>query len=203
MKKTLIAGAAATVAMAAMPMAGVFAVDFTDQIIVRINDTCALTRDTANNGHTDGSGTGAGVWGAVEGIAETGNDTLFGVVANGVQVQNFGSSKFHVECNNLGGWRVTANPSSLSAATSGNPAISNGVITGSDSAWSYTPSKGEDTDNTFTVGSVNAATVAKQTVATTTAGKDFTIQYGVRISETQPADTYTGTIEYTFAKGAE
>ena len=210
MKKSMIAAGAASLALAAMPVLGAFAIDQTDTLIVRITDSCALTRVNGAGAHTNGTGANAGAWGT-SGTASAGDeghaDTLTGVVANGGTANDFGKSHFHVVCNNLSGWRVTAEATALTAGTPANGSIGLGTTGGASSAWSYTSDKGEDTDNTFTAsttGTTTASTVvASKTSATDTAGKDFNITYKVTVSSTQPADDYKGNIGYTLVKGAE
>ena len=74
MKKSIIAAGAASVALAAMPMVGVFAAqgdgNLQDTIKVNISESCSISRkagetEGVSNAHTGGSGDNAGTWGQV------------------------------------------------------------------------------------------------------------------------------------------
>ena len=186
MKKTLIAGAA-SVALAAMPVVGVFADSLTDTLSIEIQDNCALTyRSTA---HTDGTGEWEG-------------NILSAELSAGSSDIALGSSAFNVICNNQAGWHVTAVASPLTAqTTSTNRAITNASANTDSSVYHFTPAKVDTTDNTYTVGSADAGNMVTMSAATDTSGKDFNVSYTVTIGATQAADTYQGTVEYTLVKG--
>ena len=193
MKKSILAVAGvAAFAGIAMPVAGAFATaDFTDTLDVTITNNCAFTRGTTAHVGGDSS---KGTW-------STTGDVLSGTFTAGELDSDFGKSNFHVVCNNLKGWEVTATATALQGqGTISSESIAVGTPAANASAWSYTSSKGDDTDTTFTVGGKNAASIAKMTKATDTAGKDFTVAYAVSVSQTQAAGEYKGTIAYTFAQ---
>ena len=185
MKKLAIAGSA--VALAAMPVVGVFAADLTDTLSIEVQDNCALTyRSTA---HTDGTGAWSG-------------NTLSAELAAGSSDIALGSSAFNVICNNQAGWHVTAVASSLTAqTTASNRAITNASANADGSVYHFTPAKVDTTDSTFTVGSADAGNLVTMSAATDTSGKDFNVSYTTTIGATQAADTYQGTVEYTLVKG--
>ena len=200
MKKSIIAAGAASAVLAAMPIAGVFAVDFTDTLNLTIDNVCTFTRQTV--AHTDG----VGAWGN-DGKEETTNDaadTLYATVTNGTVYDGetgnsgvLGSSAFNVTCNNNKGYSVAVNASALTAT---------GVST-TDFAWPYAAG-GTLTTNTdassWTISSngegaaMNTGTVA--TKGAPTNGTNFTVTYKAFVDSTQPAGTYTATAEYTMTQ---
>lgn len=121
MKKLAIAGA--SVALAAMPVVGVFAaptLTHTDTLRLTLSQVCTLgtvTAGAANDGtdsttHTAGSP--VGTWGAGEGEGATtaGNvnhrDTLSATVAAGNTYANLGSTTLTVRCNDNSGFEIKA-----------------------------------------------------------------------------------------------
>lgn len=184
MNKKLVAGVI-TLAVAAIPTVGAFA-DFTDTITVTINESCTLTRQayasggvTNNTSHKNGTG---GTWSTT---ANT--DTLSATMTNGSLQANLGSSQFKVVCNRQGGYKVTVATTSLSTGGSSPLTIPNNTTySASVSGWSPVYSSTKLT---------NGATVV--TAAAPTAGSTFEVSYGVGISASQAAGTYTGTATYS------
>lgn len=176
---------AMSLALAAVPLVGVFA-DFTDTINVTINESCTLTRQayasggvTNNTSHKNGTG---GTWSTT---ANT--DTLSATMSNGTTQANLGSSQFKVVCNRGGGYKVTVATTDLSTTGASPFTIPNNkTYSASVSGWS--PVSGS-------TKLVNGDTV--NTVTSPTAGTTFEVSYGVGISTTQAAGTYTGTATYS------
>ena len=210
MKKTKVfALGAVALGVAALPVVGTFATNvtgpYTDKLSVEIKDTCTFQRalksatvSSSNNITNHPTGT----WGTSSGTAY---DTVEKTITNGGGSTDVGSSKFYVTCNNLKGWQVKG---AATALTSGTQSISVGIPGSNVSAWSWTPTTdGTDADY-YIAGAVNGTTiendtakmVVKMTKATTTAGKNFTVAYAASATTSQAAGTYTGTIEYDFAK---
>ena len=206
MKKTLIAGAA-SVALAAMPVVGVFAEgQQVDTIKVGISESCTIALAAAN-GHTNGTDTVSGTWGV-----ESAANTLTGSVANGSASNNFGSTKLTISCNKSSGFNVAATATALTAATVTEPGTSNKVtiplnasFSGSASGWAYkVENEGLSAGITNNTSSWSA-TASNASLVSGTApinNGSFTVTYGVGVDTTQPADTYTGTITYTISPAA-
>ena len=196
MKKLAIAGA--SLALAAMPVASVFATTtggpFTDTLDVTIDNACTFSRGAEP--HANGDGTPAnGAWGT-----DTSADKLSGNLAAGGIDSNFGSSNFNVVCNNKNGWKVTAAAEALTGLTTTSENIPLGTPTADTAAWNYTSSS---TDSNITgTGTFSTASqiVAQSAVTTPTAGRNFTVTYAVSVDHELSAQTYEGTIVYTFAQ---
>ena len=184
MNKKVIAGVLVA-AFATIPAVGAFA-DFTDTINVTISPSCTLTRQayssggvTNNTSHKNGTG---GTWSTT-----AGTDTLSATMSNGTTQANLGSSQFKVVCNNQAGYKVTVATTSLSVASGTQTAIPNNTTySASVSGWS--PVSGS-------TKLVNGGTV--KTEAATTSGTTFEVSYGIGISSTQAAGTYSGTATYS------
>ncbi len=205
MKKTLIAGAA-SVALAAMPVVGVFAAGSQeDTIVVGISESCTIA--LAAGGHADGTDTVKGTWGAGSDV-----NKLSGSVANGSASNNFGSSTLTISCNKSSGFNVAASATALEASTVTEPGTSNKVtiplnasFSGSQSGWAYkVENEGLSAGITNNTASWSA-TASNASLVSGTApinNGSFTVTYGVGVDTTQPADTYTGSITYTITPAA-
>lgn len=205
MKKTLIAGAA-SVALAAMPVVGVFATGSQeDTIVVGISESCTIA--LAAGGHADGTDTVKGTWGAGSDV-----NKLSGSVANGSASNNFGSSTLTISCNKSSGFNVAAAATALVASTVTEPGTSNKVtiplnasFSGSQSGWAY---KVENSGLSAGITNNTASWSATASNASLVSGTapinngSFTVTYGVGVDTTQPADTYTGSITYTITPAA-
>ena len=189
MKKLAIA--ASSVALAAMPVLGVFAEgattgasSYTDTLSVKIDTACTFARQAYatggvenNTSHKNGSGTWA-------------TDTLSATVSNS-SLTALGSSQFKIVCNNTDGYSVTVANSGL---TSGDDTIpNNNTYTDAVSGWSPV------FNSTKLVGDTTTPATVKS-VDTTTDGDTFEVSYSVGVSSTQAAGTYGGTATYTFAQ---
>lgn len=215
MKKALIAGTV-SLAVAAMPVVGVFAADTnitdntTDTLRVEIASSCTFTSKHAggNVGTGVGESTTAGTW--VAGVdGNTAADTLSATMLNGTKIDDFGSTSFTVICNNAKGWRVTNTMGSLAGGNSGQSIEPAADYSAAKSGYAWKVSQAGDAglkiggaDNTTTTESGPKGAggeVARYEQATDTTGKTFKVTYGVGISQTQAADIYTGTVTYSLA----
>ena len=224
MKKSIIATGAASLALAAMPVVGVFAEGpvlsgtVTDTLNVNIKPACTITNDINPQGPADGSAPAltnsytvtmkngqvrSDIGGAADVTEGTSQDNSIDVSCNTPS----GSTEA------TAGWKLTA----VGAGAAGHVnelsgesgAIATGVeTTGADSKWAFRVAK------TDAVSGVNYATGYDGSFAAVPAGttqdpeKDlvtgsgnatsaFTMTYQVYISKTQAAGTYTGAVKYT------
>lgn len=247
MKKKLIAAGAASLAVAAMPVVGVFATPvtgpttYTDVLKITIDKTCAFGYQndiSSGDGAIDVTGI-TRTAGAKASLTETATTKAIGTfsetMVNGTIDTSVGTTKLGVYCNSNDGYSITSKLVGATPNVSGDPTIDatdnsgNLVATGNSksipisatmesgttSAWSYkiaaSPAQGQ-TDNigqlavssgTWLGSPTSPATTTTLVTApqnapkmTTNKGDYFTITYGVRIDQTQPADTYTGGIQY-------
>ncbi len=203
MKKTLIAGAGvAALGMAALPFAGVFAADGTltqtDTVKVTVDSSCSLAT----------SGT----------IPEGGDSPIYtATITNGSFNNNIAGSTFTVTCNDTAGWMIDAigagtatnDVTKMDASTdvdSDDIATADGDPSGAASTWAFkvadknTETEGEHVTIDGGYGSFKAVPSAQTTVAHGTSTKGVAgikATYGVGISNTQSAGTYTGRVKYT------
>lgn len=200
MKKALIAGVA-SLALAAMPVVASFADEVVDTITVNVSPSCTLSRleyqsggvanNTSHKNGTESSKSISGAW-----STKAGEDTLAISAVNGSVSENLGNSQFKVVCNNQKGYDVTVETTALTGATSQLTIPNNTTYSASVSGWSPIIVAGQG----VTAGTklVDGGTVSTLSNATT-AGATVEVKYGVGISSTQAADTYTGTATYKIA----
>ena len=203
MKKSLIAAGAASLAVAAMPIVGVFAADGT----LTQTDTVVVTVDTACSLATSGAS-----------VTPTAS-TYTATIANGAYNTNIGGSTFTITCNDTGGWdlnaigagEATGDVTKMDASTNkdADDIATGTTLDGSVSNWAFKVAKGGDDASkvTLTTGydQFSAVPSSSQKIATgtSTAGKaTVSATYGVGISATQSAGTYTGKVTYTLAHPA-
>jgi len=201
MKKAIIAAGASAV-LAAMPVVGVFAADGTmsrtDAVEVTVDSACSL---------------------ATSGTETEGVSTYTANIANGGHNDNIAGSTFTVTCNDTGGWSLyaigagtaTGDITKMDASTNvDSDDIATGItLDGSVSNWAFKVTKGgTDAANvTITEGytGFNPIPSAQTKIATgtSTAGNStVAATYGVGISSTQSAGTYTGKVTYTLVHPA-
>lgn len=180
MKKTLIAGAA-SLALAAMPVVGVFAATTqTDNISVTVNNNCALTA-----AHTNGSS--KGTWSS---------NTLSVTMDPGSVDYNIGKTTLTITCNYASGYKVTVATTDLVNGTYSIPAYTTTAYSNSVTGWA--PANG----STSTATKYKSGDVVKQQ-STQVSGATADVYYGVGISGTQAAGTYTsGTNAATYTLAA-
>lgn len=224
MKKSLIAASASAVALAAMPIVGVFADATTqvDTLEVTISKVCSFGfQDTETPhiinvptpSHTDGTGgSGPATW--------DNNNKLSAVMLNGTENKDFGKTTLSVYCNNKNGYNITTNGTTestltvgpLAAQTSGN---TDNIPVANDfgvdkTGWSYKVVAGSATTQRGTVPAAHndtwateanaAGVIAINNSTTANAGDSYTITYGVGIDQNLSADTYSGSITYTLVQ---
>lgn len=204
MKKALIAGAA-SIALAAMPVVGVFADDpisvghngsLTDNFEVTIERSCSMSRKSGAE-HTAGTGADSAskAWNTPYALSDT---LSLGAVTAGA-IYSLGSSTFTVICNGTSGYQVNAvatnfaGPSSEDNINATDSAIS-AVPTGS-SVWTAVSS----VDNTFVTSTdnENPDVVASSDDPTDNDGEDFTMTYTLGLKDGQASGSYTGSVAYT------
>ncbi len=186
MKKSIIAAGAASIALAAMPIMGVFAEDdtsSTDTIQVTVSPSCTFSQ---GGGDATYSATGTNASGVVNPANNSSNVHTFTVF-----------------CNNNTGYKVSATATALNT----NPAISANFAyaatlpsSGTTGAWHATVAT-EDTGLTaaqLTAGDT-ATDIITKAGASDADGEDFTVTYSAYIGTATPAGTYSGTIAYTLA----
>lgn len=199
MKKLAIAGA--SVALAAMPVVGVFALETDDTQVV---DTIQVTVQASCTFRT------------VENSASSADTTYTASGVNGASVSpaNGGSSThaFNVFCNNNKGYTVTATANDLAAATT-TPAIADKFFyknslsqtAGDDGEWHATISTSASGVTAAqlpdsTSGSASGTIITRDTGATPTAGDAWTAAYSALIGTKTTASTYSGTITYNLVQ---
>ena len=205
MKKSIIAAGAASVALAALPMAGVFAAStktvVNDNISVSVPGSCtiegATTGNYTNNDRTfDTKAITAGTYDFI-------NDNAEGTGVSG--------QAFTVHCTtSTGNWSVgiTTSDGALKADTPANGSIAAGDATsGNTSAWAIKSNAvaatggSLTTDNyaTYTAYDATDKSVFLSAAAKAGAGATFNPSYRVYVAPDQAADTYRGTITYTIS----
>lgn len=193
MKKKLIAGASA-VALAAMPVVGVFAVDatVTDYVQLNVSGSCTMSATPISDGG--------------EGESEPNElqDYIpLGTISAGGATSPVNGTPMTISCNTADGINLTAVPTSLS--DSGKPAINFGAFAASTSVWSAKVGvTGADSGNvTISNGWDDFTAKTAGTIITSTAERAVynlvvTPQYKASAANNQPAGTYNGSITYTF-----
>jgi|GEM_PF-1430679 len=201
MKKALIAGAA-SLAIAAMPVVGVFAVGndgtITDTLELEIENTCAMTIADAER-TADTAKIADGAWG----VADAGeNATFTGTVIAGQEYVDFATTNFQIVCNDNDGYKVTVATTGFEATGVDSATYPWGynagqLATGEDSSWTI---KSTGNAQTLTANSGDKNVVATRGNALTTAGESFAVSYSAKVASDQPAGVYTATAAYTFAQ---
>ncbi len=204
MKKKLITAGAASLAVAAMPMVGVFAVtdvvSVADTLQITVSPACSINGETTMGATTDD---------------QTYTATLLnGAIAN--LTNGSGTTHaFEVICNNNAGWKVTAGaPSNLtppSEHTTNAHVISYQAAalpeanSQPEGQWSATvtgtvvPATAESNGIADASGHIKTSGGIIATQAPATAGSSFTVTYGAYVGTQTAADTYAGTVTYTLA----
>lgn len=198
MKKSLIATGAASLALAAMPLAGsVFAATstMTDTLNVNIPASC-----TIRNSLTQGDAT------ATENVYNV-------TMRNGQLRSDIGSNPVDtgdhdntilVNCNVQAGadasWSLSAAGKNSSTALSGSAgSIATGTSTTGNSSWAFkttTSTTGVEYQGDYHSGSF-APVPANATIAKGTGNATFTMNYQVYVSTTQATGNYSGGVVYT------
>ena len=205
MKKLAIAGA--SLALAAMPVVGVFAADtttVTDNLNVTIADTCTVSTSTYGSGSTGNQ------WGTQTGTAGTDasiSNTWTLAIANNATATS-PTHTIAIMCNKTSGWTLKAqNDDKLYTGqnkTGDDIAYSTSAAQGTEG---YYVSVSDATDGTISTDNVSsgkmndlnagAATIFSKNGSTATASVN--VSYTVGTSTTTEAGTYTGKVVYTLA----
>lgn len=189
MKKALLAGTV-SLAVAAMPVVGVFAADTTtqtDHLSVTIAKSCTMS----SVNHTDGDND-EGTWGASD-------DTLSVTMAAGTYDEDFGATTFNIFCNNTSGWKVTAKAAAnLTTGADDIPLVFSPIANANASGYTVT-SEGTGITSTGIMTSAEQI-VAQDDKETVNAGVNFTVKYAVAVADGQAAGTYIGDVVYTLAE---
>lgn len=187
MKKKIFAAAGASLAVAAVPVMGVFAAtSTTDTVQITVTSSCEMTVSaSANNTYTVQS------------------------MSNGETKSDIGSTTMSVSCNNAAGWSLSAvgageltgegNNVKMKPSVATNTPIDTGTSTTGASTWAF---KLSGTAATASFQNFSAIPVSSTPVAGTNgavSGSDITTMYQVHVGPTQQADTYTGKVTYTLA----
>ena len=174
MKKLAIASA--SVALAAMPVLGVFAI--TDNISVTVSSSCTMA--TANGAST-----------TVTGNSYTGSGAPGDLVTLGTGT-GVDPTKIKIQCNANNGYTLTPTFSVLTNGTaahnisySGSPEASAGSKT-----WTAYYAKNSDAAAAFTTSAISGTSTMTDT---------YTFSYKVGLSNDQATGTYTGTAQYVLA----
>lgn len=194
MKKIAIAGA--SLALAAMPVVGVFAADDTD-----VQDTIRVTVNSSCTFRASGTGTLDGTYTANGANGQTVNPSTSGEGVTNVHT-------FNVFCNNNKGYTVTATAHDLTNADSADPAITDVFAYKADlsgltttSGWhaqfanatsGVTPNQLGDSAEGTATGTI----ITRSNSTTQTAGDAWTATYTAKIGSETKAGNYEGTITY-------
>ena len=200
MKKTLIAGTV-SVALAALPIVGVFAEEaddpqpIIDTLTVNVNGTCGFSR--ADTGDAGGSY----------------SQTMSANALNNDFIGSGAVSKFVSSCNNGTGYVVTLTATPLAHSTGDGEAIT--YATASGAALPTDPTAGSGTwvaNRTATTGTAThadysaAGNILNNGTAYATTGPDgttassFSVKYMVSTHTVQAQGSYSGTATYTLAQ---
>lgn len=201
MKKSLIAASASAVALAAMPIVGVFATTnqaITDQVQITVSPVCAM-----RTGGTAASPTTAGAT-----LSKTVNGGTLVGGDNPTTPWDGTPSTFTITCNDTGGWKITAQGVTGTAADAtpqtvmkASNATSTDIVTGTETSgntsnWAFKVT-GDTASGYTTFSEVPGSTPA---VVATSADPVYestvTANYRAWVSTIQEADTYTGYVKY-------
>ncbi len=187
MKKLAIA--ASSVALAAMPVVGVFAVDdidVVDTIKVTVDSSCTFR--TSSDGTLDGAYTAHG----------SNGQTVTPSVSGGTNVHTF-----NVFCNNNKGYTVTATAQALSNIDSATPAIADTFAYKADlsgltttSGWHAQFAPVTEGVSVTQLPDAGTGTIITRSGSTATAGDAWTATYTAKIGSETKAGNYEGTITY-------
>ena len=207
MKKSLIATGAASLALAAMPVVGVFAatpLSFTDNITVTVEGACSLeTSATQTAGSYEDRTLAATI--------ATGTYDEFGNSDGDSQAEPAvpADATITISCNTTSGsWTVTADGSDDGDATTptaqlvdGANHINTGTATsGATSAWAFKMNAdGTTTANPFSSYSEVPATATTALQGAATSSVTFRPSYRVYVSPTQAPGDYAGSVVYTIS----
>ena len=194
--KKILAGAGA-VALAALPVAGVFAADLSvvDTIQITVSDSCTITEGSTTDG------------------LDNKDTTYADTVANGAETTfsttHSGNHTLHVTCNDKDGWSFSATPTNLTGHVAANDSALNGdsinfvastsyAASGAAGVWTaeITAPAGITVTQPSTAGTANAVITATGAQAS---GVEITADYKAYVGTETAAGFYEGTITYALA----
>ena len=157
---------------------------YTDTFNISIEKDCTFDRQSTTHG-IGANAISGGAWG---------ENTFTATVKNGDTYEAFATSSFVVTCNNQDGYKVTVTATDLEM---GSPktndetwAYNKGSLAGSGSSWTLTSSHDGANEEDGIVATKDAAV-----------NEDgFTVTYGLKVSDTQDAGSYSATAQYDFAQ---
>lgn len=216
MKKSIIATGAASLALAAMPVVGVFAAtsNITDEIQVTIAKECAITTTATNPSQGIGDETATNQ--QFTATMQNGELKVLGG-SEGEGAEGQASSVINVVCNDPAtsgdatSWKLTAvggdgatASTVLDAAGAGADIVTGTAISGPTSNWAMKVegASGLTIQNGFDTFRDVPGTAAVVATGNGTKSGAFTASYQVYIGTSQVADTYTGHVTYTLTNPA-
>ena len=173
MKKSLIVSVA-SLALAAMPIMGVFAADpsaVVDNLSVTVDEICTFTRTTGNGNYTNT------------------------MAANAVN-NNFGTSTFTAVCNAGSGYTVAAVFTALNGSVSGSIPYAASATSAGTNRW--TAVKGASSSTTYIAAS--NGTLMDTSGPDTSTGTVQQVTYKVSTATNIAQGSYTGTAKYTLSQ---
>ena len=220
MKK--IAIAASSVALAAMPVVGVFAAttdvrQSTDTLNVTVNDTCNITSTYATTGADGSWGTEQDDTAHVDPVYQTKKNTWTVSMDNSAS-KTSPAHTIAIFCNNTKGWDLNAqNAANLSTGTGGDTIAYNTSAAANTEGYYVSVAASSSTDSQASIstdnvhngkfdGSSNSAVSIYSKAPVTTGDNQHTgststasidVAYTVGTDATTEAGTYTGTVVYT------
>ena len=196
MKKSIIATGAASLALAAMPVVGVFADSVTDTVQVTINSSCTVE---ATSGGSGGSTSGRTY---SKTLANGATQTWYATPGSGQD----GGGAMTINCNNASGWSMTAIGSSdtthgatitqMNPDADGKTPISTGT-SGSASYWAFQVAGNSTVSAYRTFSAVPGTATPVASASGSSAAEVVNTGYEVHVSTSQQAGTYTGKVTYT------
>lgn len=187
MKKALIAGAATSIALAAMPILSTFAdIQEGDKLTVNVGESCNLNR-----------------------VAGTGSYNVDNMQLNSLNA-NFGTSTYRVICNNAKGFYVTATFTDLDDSADGEN-ITYSATTPVAGSGTWTAAVTADTSlgegfTTYNIDPSSEDAAAKNLMnysgVTPADGYTATVVYKVSTRSNQAQGSYTGTATYVLNKNS-
>lgn len=216
MKKSIIATGAASLALAAMPIAGVFAAatpagDITDTLNVNIPAGCTIVN---NNSTTGGDGSNPHLANSYTVEMQNGElRTGIGGSAGDATGSTTPDNSIDVSCNTgagagaEAGWKLTA----VGAGTAGHTTelynenatdqiVTGTAVSGATSNWAFKVATASGASYATGYSNAYAAVPSAEADIVTGSGSladAFTITYQVYVDQTQDTGTYTGAVKYT------
>lgn len=218
MKKSLIATGAASLALAAMPVVGAFAVQtsVTDTLTVTVDESCTIINDVSSGVDT-GTPTTANAYTLSMAAGELRSDIGTGATGVTGTSDNELSVSCNVQSGTDAGWSLRAAGKNGStdladASQTSNPTpIETGLNTtaGDGSSWAFKIKAGTGNTVTFQTGYADDTFAAVPSgsggakVAVGTGNATLTVTYQVFVDQDQAPGTYTGGVVYTLTNPAE